>query len=54
MIKDIDYISLETNSKQTVTPQGEKLNSMIDGVEIYKPNTHEDDRGSLCEIYHPE
>lgn len=41
-------------SPQTVTPSGERIEKLIDGVEIFRPNTHQDERGSLCEIYHPE
>lgn len=42
-----------TKSPQTVTPDGKSVQPLIDGVLIQRPVTHEDDRGSLCEIYHP-
>jgi dTDP-4-dehydrorhamnose 3,5-epimerase len=35
----------------TVTPDGASLKPRIDGVRIHRAVTHEDDRGTLCEIY---
>lgn len=36
---------------QTVTPDGKKLGAHIDGVTFFYPTTHQDERGSLCEMY---
>ena len=38
-------------SPQTVTPSGQRVAALIDGVLIRQAVTHQDDRGSLCEIY---
>jgi dTDP-4-dehydrorhamnose 3,5-epimerase len=38
-------------SKQTVTPDGQSIAPRIAGVQIHHPPTHQDDRGTLCEIY---
>ena len=40
-----------TISPQTVDETGKSVASSIDGVEVFYPVTHEDERGSLCEIY---
>ena len=40
-----------TRQSQTVTPAGESCAPVIDGVKEFRPVTHEDERGSLCEIY---
>jgi dTDP-4-dehydrorhamnose 3,5-epimerase len=40
--------------KATVTPAGESLAPLIDGVVIRSAVTQVDERGRLCEIYHPE
>ena len=42
-----------SQSPQTVLPNGERIAPMIDGVTIQRPRTQQDERGSLCEIYHP-
>lgn len=36
---------------QTVTPQGEGIEKLIQGVRIHYAKTHSDERGDLCEIY---
>ncbi|MGD9982140.1 MAG: dTDP-4-dehydrorhamnose 3,5-epimerase family protein [Hyphomonadaceae bacterium] len=36
---------------QSVTPDGRSVNPLIDGVRMHQPVTHQDDRGTLCEIY---
>lgn len=36
---------------QTVTPDGQSTTQLIDGVKLFFPKTHQDDRGTLCEIY---
>ena len=38
-------------SKQTVTKDGRLIIDLIDGVKIHYPQTLQDDRGTLCEIY---
>jgi dTDP-4-dehydrorhamnose 3,5-epimerase len=37
----------------TVTAEGERLGTRIDGVEIRRAVTHTDERGTLCEILNP-
>ena len=37
--------------RQTVTPAGERLESLPDGVEIRDLVTHADERGTVCELY---
>jgi dTDP-4-dehydrorhamnose 3,5-epimerase len=38
---------------QTVTSEGKRVESLIDGVKVRYAVTHPDDRGDLCEIYNP-
>jgi dTDP-4-dehydrorhamnose 3,5-epimerase len=38
---------------QTVTPEGELLLELADGVRVRPARTHTDDRGTLCEMYSP-
>lgn len=38
-------------AKQTVTPEGKSVAPRIHGVTIHHPTTHQDERGTLCEIY---
>ena len=40
--------------KATVTPAGESLAPLIDGVVVRSAVTQVDERGTLCEIYHPD
>jgi dTDP-4-dehydrorhamnose 3,5-epimerase len=40
-----------SKAKQTVSKDGKLIQELINGVEIYYPTTHQDDRGSLCEIF---
>lgn len=37
--------------EQTVAPDGRRLAPAIEGVREISPPTHQDERGSLCEIY---
>ena len=46
-------ITTAVQDKQTVTPDGKSVSSLIHGVVIQSATTHEDDRGSLCEIMSP-
>lgn len=39
--------------EQTVTPEGERLDRFIDGVEVRPAITHSDERGTLTEIFNP-
>jgi dTDP-4-dehydrorhamnose 3,5-epimerase len=41
-------------SPQTVTAKGERMEAQIDGVRIRAAITHQDERGSLSEIYSDE
>jgi dTDP-4-dehydrorhamnose 3,5-epimerase len=45
--------SIATKRPQTVTPEGERIDPLIDGVRIRPARTHSDARGTLCEIYDP-
>src|SRR3954469_6815060 len=38
---------------QTVTPEGERVMELIDGVVTRQAITHPDERGTLCEVYNP-
>lgn len=40
-----------TRDRQTVTPDGERLDQLPQGVTFRDVPTHIDDRGSVCEIY---
>lgn len=37
--------------RQTVTPQGQLVQSLIDGVKVRLAVTHPDERGDLCEVF---
>jgi dTDP-4-dehydrorhamnose 3,5-epimerase len=37
--------------RQTVTSEGEPVQSLIDGVKVRPAVTHPDERGDLCELY---
>jgi dTDP-4-dehydrorhamnose 3,5-epimerase len=39
--------------RQTVTPEGKRIEPRIAGVVVRPAVTHLDDRGELCEIYNP-
>jgi len=51
----LDRVSRPNSRKdrQTVTPDGLSIAPLIDGVVIQSSKTHEDERGTLCEIYSP-
>jgi len=38
---------------QTVTPEGERIGPVIDGVHVRRARTVTDDRGTICEMYNP-
>lgn len=42
-----------TKDAQTVTPDGQSVAQLIEGVAIRPVTTQLDDRGSICEIYDP-
>ena len=44
---------MPVKDKPTVTPAGERLESLIDGVRLRNATTHPDERGSLTEVYNP-
>lgn len=46
-------LSASTRDAQTVTPDGELVQELLDGVRIRPATTHLDERGSVCEIYSP-
>ncbi len=37
--------------RQSVTPQGQSIQNLIDGVRVRLAVTHPDERGDLCEVY---
>jgi len=37
----------------SVTPDGESLDALIEGVDVRRARTHADERGTLCEIFDP-
>jgi dTDP-4-dehydrorhamnose 3,5-epimerase len=37
----------------SVAPNGERLEELIQGVEVRRARTHADERGTLCEIFDP-
>jgi len=39
--------------EQTVTPKGERVDRLIDGVVIREAVTHPDERGTLTEVFNP-
>jgi len=45
-----DLIETPKQDVQTVTPEGESIQRLIDGVKILPAVTHPDERGTLCEI----
>lgn len=46
-------LSAARKFKQTVTENGERLDSLIDGVVVREAVTHPDERGTLTEIFNP-
>jgi dTDP-4-dehydrorhamnose 3,5-epimerase len=50
---DIGIEGLEHAIKDppTVTSDGDRLDALIDGVEIRRARTHADERGTLCEVF---
>jgi dTDP-4-dehydrorhamnose 3,5-epimerase len=50
----VPSLSAAEKFKQTVTREGERVDSLIDGVVLRAAKTHPDERGTLCEIYDPE
>jgi len=42
-----------TKDRQTVSPNGEPLTPLIDGVQVRYAFTHADERGSTTELYNP-
>ena len=50
---EIDAALPTVPEEQTVTPEGERLERFIDGVQLRKAVTHSDERGTLTEVYDP-
>jgi dTDP-4-dehydrorhamnose 3,5-epimerase len=48
---EIAGLARATKDVATVTADGEPIRDRIAGVEIRRPPTHADERGTLCEIY---
>jgi dTDP-4-dehydrorhamnose 3,5-epimerase len=44
---------LPKKDPQTVTPTGNSVSRLIEGVRLRPAVTHPDDRGTLCEVYNP-
>ena len=49
----VPSLDAATKFKQTVTKEGEGVDSLIDGVVVRNAVTHPDERGTVCEIYNP-
>jgi dTDP-4-dehydrorhamnose 3,5-epimerase len=49
----VPSLDAATKFKQTVTREGEGVDSLIDGVVVRNAITHPDERGTVCEIYNP-
>src|SRR5439155_24127076 len=47
---DIYIMEKPKQDVQTVTPEGEPVQRLIEGVKIIRAVTHPDERGTLCEI----
>jgi dTDP-4-dehydrorhamnose 3,5-epimerase len=50
---EIDPAIPAVPEKQSVTPEGDRLDHFIDGVKVRPAITHSDERGSLTEIFDP-
>ena len=50
---EIDAAIPAVPEEQTVTPDGERLDRFIDGVQVRPAVTHSDERGTLTEVYDP-
>jgi dTDP-4-dehydrorhamnose 3,5-epimerase len=46
-------VSTPKKDVQSVTPEGERISSLIDGVIVRMAVMHPDERGEICEIYNP-
>lgn len=44
-------MKIPIKAMQTVTPDGQSIAELIDGVKLFHPQTHQDERGTLCEMY---
>lgn len=49
----VDGLEQAVKDPASVRPDGERLEALIDGVEIRRTRTQADDRGTLCEIFDP-
>ena len=54
-VEALDVVGLDATKRdaQTVTPQGDPVQKLLDGVCVRAAATHLDERGSVCEIYNP-
>jgi dTDP-4-dehydrorhamnose 3,5-epimerase len=50
-LRAITGIELAVKDKQTVTADGDRIADAIAGVEVHRPRTQADIRGTLCEIH---
>jgi dTDP-4-dehydrorhamnose 3,5-epimerase len=49
----VGIFMIGTRAKQTVRADGSTVRTLIDGVTVRESVTHQDHRGTLCEIYMP-
>ncbi len=49
----VPSLDAATKLEQTVTTEGERVDSLIDGVVVRNAVTQPDERGTVCEIYNP-
>jgi dTDP-4-dehydrorhamnose 3,5-epimerase len=49
----VPSLDAATKLEQTVTPEGERVDALIDGVRLRPSTTHPDERGTVCEIFNP-
>ncbi len=50
---DVPSLAAAKKFEQTVTEEGERVDSLIDGVVLRQSVTHPDERGTLTEVFNP-
>jgi dTDP-4-dehydrorhamnose 3,5-epimerase len=48
---DIEGLEQARKEAPSVTADGESLQDLIEGVQVRRPPTHADERGTICEVY---
>ncbi|RBP39653.1 dTDP-4-dehydrorhamnose 3,5-epimerase [Roseimicrobium gellanilyticum] len=54
MVHAFELMSTPQKDPQSVTPAGERVAPLIDGVRVRRAVTHPDERGTVCEVFNPE